>query len=95
MQLPIQNDDDLTLAIVSHMTGKVDYSCENCGMQEGATQEVAFRRVPSIATFQLKRFGNRMNKIEKHVFFPLLLDMRYFTIPKVGFLLAHSFLSIM
>lgn len=95
MQLPIQNDSELTIAILSYTKGDVDFSCDSCGKQEGATHEVTFRRLPSIATFQLKRFGNQMKKIEKHVSFPLLLDMQYFTKLDVGFLLAHSFLSIM
>ncbi|KAL6530378.1 hypothetical protein OROHE_014731 [Orobanche hederae] len=87
MQLAIQNTDDLFGAIQHYTMEKVDgRTCKDCG-KENSLLKTMFLKFPSIATFQLKRFGmdnKETKKIEKPVSFPLELDLLSFAADTVA-----------
>ncbi|KAL6532989.1 hypothetical protein OROMI_027101 [Orobanche minor] len=87
MQLAIQNTDDLFGAIQHYTMEKVDgRTCKDCG-KENSLLKTMFLNFPSIATFQLKRFGmdnKETKKIEKPVSFPLELDLLSFAADTVA-----------
>ncbi|PIN25571.1 Ubiquitin carboxyl-terminal hydrolase [Handroanthus impetiginosus] len=58
------------------------YTCENCKEQVSIEKQLSFDQAPSVAAFHLKRFeadGSLVQKIDKHVAFPLDLDLLPFT----------------
>ncbi|XP_027767918.1 ubiquitin carboxyl-terminal hydrolase 20-like [Solanum pennellii] len=60
----------------------IEFSCEKCKTQGPFEKQLLVDRAPSIATLCLKRFindGFDVQKVDKHVSFPLELDMFHYT----------------
>ncbi|KAL7123635.1 hypothetical protein ACP275_01G118000 [Erythranthe tilingii] len=82
--LGIENADDLVTALQSFTkVEKIDdpedkVTCENCKELVSVEKQLSFDKAPSVAVFHLKRFENDgcwVQKIDKHVAFPLELDL--------------------
>ncbi|KAH0723881.1 hypothetical protein KY290_005327 [Solanum tuberosum] len=61
---------------------KIEFSCEKCKTQGPFEKQLLIDRAPSVATLCLKRFNNDgfvVQKVDKHVSFPLELDMLHYT----------------
>ncbi|KAF3620337.1 putative glycine-rich cell wall structural protein 1.8-like [Capsicum annuum] len=61
---------------------EIKFSCERCKVQVSIEKQVMLYNVPSVAIFHLKRFqndGSVVRKVEKHVSFPLELDLLLYT----------------
>ncbi|XP_049372498.1 ubiquitin carboxyl-terminal hydrolase 20-like [Solanum verrucosum] len=61
---------------------KIEFSCEKCKTQGPFEKQLLIDRAPSVATLCLKRFNNDgfvVQKVDKHVSFPLELDMFHYT----------------
>ena len=59
------------------------FRCENCKEEVSVEKQLMLDQAPSVATFHLKRFkteGTFVEKIDKHVIFPLELDLQPYTI---------------
>ena len=57
---------------------ETQYTCENCKERVSIEKQLILDQAPSIAQFHLKRFkndGSFVEKIDKHVEFPLDLDL--------------------
>ncbi|KAI9304263.1 hypothetical protein BJ944DRAFT_288758 [Cunninghamella echinulata] len=61
--------------------GRNEYVCSNCGSFQEATKQLSIERLPSVLSFQLKRFehGVSASKIETKIKFPIELDMTPYT----------------
>ncbi|KAI3453405.1 hypothetical protein Pfo_010068 [Paulownia fortunei] len=88
LSLEIEDADNLLTALQSFTkVEKIEdpeakFTCEECREQVSIQKQLAFDQVPSVATFHLKRFkidGCLVQKIDKHVAFPLELDLLPFT----------------
>lgn len=58
------------------------FTCENCKEGVSVEKQLVVDQAPSVAAFHLKRFktdGSHVEKIEKHVEFPLELDLKPYT----------------
>lgn len=58
------------------------FTCEKCKEQVSVEKQLMLDKVPSVAAFHLKRFktdGSYVVKIDKHVEFPLELDLKPYT----------------
>lgn len=54
------------------------FTCEHCKEQVSVEKQLKLEEVPKVAAFHLKRFkndGSFVEKIDKHVEFPLQLDL--------------------
>lgn len=80
--------DDLCTAL--HSFTKVEkiedpetkFTCEKCKEQVYVEKKLSFDEAPSVAVLHLKRFknyGSFVEKIDKHVAFPLDLDLQPYT----------------
>ncbi|KAG5581091.1 hypothetical protein H5410_051718 [Solanum commersonii] len=61
---------------------KIEFSCEKCKTQGPFEKQLLIDRAPFVATLCLKRFNNDgfvVQKVDKHVSFPLELDMLHYT----------------
>ncbi|TMW95369.1 hypothetical protein EJD97_009004 [Solanum chilense] len=61
---------------------KFEFSCEMCEIHGSFEKQLLVDRAPSVAALHLKRFKNNgtdIQKVEKHVSFPLELDMLLYT----------------
>ncbi|KAL3655847.1 hypothetical protein CASFOL_000243 [Castilleja foliolosa] len=88
LSLEIKDADNLLTALQSFTkVEKIEdpetkFTCEKCKEQVSVEKQLAFDKAPSVAVFQLKRFENDgwlVQKIDKHVAFPLDLDLLPFT----------------
>ncbi|CAO3588838.1 unnamed protein product [Absidia cylindrospora] len=61
--------------------GRNEYVCSNCSTFQEATKQLSIERLPSVLSFQLKRFehGVAATKIETKIKFPVELDMTPYT----------------
>ncbi|KAE8693922.1 putative DNA-directed RNA polymerase I subunit rpa49 [Hibiscus syriacus] len=93
LSLEIEDVDTLPSALESFTkVEKIDdleakFRCENCKEQVSIEKQLMLDEVPSVVTFHLKRFkaeGSFIEKIDKHVDFPLELDLQPYTIVKKG-----------
>ncbi|KAE8662658.1 putative DNA-directed RNA polymerase I subunit rpa49 [Hibiscus syriacus] len=93
LSLEIEDVDTLQCALESFTkVEKIDdleakFRCENCKEQVSVEKQLMLDEAPSVATFHLKRFkteGSFIEKIDKHVDFPLELDLQPYTIVKDG-----------
>ncbi|KAK8692906.1 hypothetical protein V6N13_070509 [Hibiscus sabdariffa] len=91
LSLEIEDVDSLPSALESFTkVEKIEdleakFRCENCKEQVSVEKQLMLDEAPSIATFHLKRFkteGTYIEKIDKHVDFPLELDLQPYTIVK-------------
>jgi ubiquitin carboxyl-terminal hydrolase 36/42 len=66
------------------MAETVVFKCEGCEEEVSMEKQLLLDQTPSSAAFHLKRFkttiGNLVEKIDKHINFPLELDMQPYTI---------------
>ncbi|GMJ15097.1 hypothetical protein HRI_005178900 [Hibiscus trionum] len=91
LSLEIEDADSLPSALESFTkVEKIEdleakFRCENCKEQVSVEKQLMLDEAPSIATFHLKRFkteGTFIEKIDKHVDFPLELDLQPYIIHK-------------
>ncbi|KAL6514590.1 hypothetical protein OROGR_020169 [Orobanche gracilis] len=99
LSLEIEDADDLLTALQSFTkVEKIEdpetkFTCEKCKEQVSIEKQLSFDQSPSVAVFQLKRFQNDgclVQKIDKHVAFPLDLDLLPFSGKKNDGLVAIS-----
>ncbi|GMI63903.1 hypothetical protein HRI_000059600 [Hibiscus trionum] len=88
LSLEIEDVDTLPIALESFTkVEKIDdlvakFKCENCKHKVSVEKQLLLDQAPSVATFHLKRFkikGTYIEKIDKHVVFPLELDLQPYT----------------
>lgn len=89
LSLEIENVDSVTSALESFtMVERIGdpeakFKCENCKEEVLVEKQLKLEKIPLVATFHLKRFkadGSFVEKIDKHVEFPLELDLQPYTI---------------
>ncbi|CAL5188496.1 unnamed protein product [Lathyrus oleraceus] len=86
LSLEIENVDSLSNALESFtMVENIDekLKCEGCNEEVSMEKQLMLNQTPSIAAFHLKRFkadGVFVEKIDKHIDFPLELDLQPYTI---------------
>ncbi|CAK8540369.1 unnamed protein product [Lathyrus sativus] len=86
LSLEIENVDSLSSALESFtMVENIDekLKCESCNEEVSMEKQLMLNQTPSIAALHLKRFktdGFFVEKIDKHIDFPLELDLRPYTI---------------
>ncbi|XP_043716436.1 ubiquitin carboxyl-terminal hydrolase 21-like [Telopea speciosissima] len=87
LSLEIEDADSLACALQSFTkVEKIDpetrFTCENCKQQVSVEKQFTLHRAPTVAAFHLKRFksdGSNVEKIDKHVAYPLELDLQPYT----------------
>ncbi|KAG6428415.1 hypothetical protein SASPL_112666 [Salvia splendens] len=88
LSLEIDDADNLFTALQSFTkVEKIEdpetkFTCEKCREQVYVEKKLSFDQAPEVAVLHLKRFknyGSFVEKIDKHVAFPLDLDMQPFT----------------
>ncbi|KAK6947420.1 Peptidase C19, ubiquitin carboxyl-terminal hydrolase [Dillenia turbinata] len=88
LSLEIEEVDNLSSALQSFTKVEriedpdIKFTCENCKQEVAVEKQLKLDHAPSIATFHLKRFkndGSYVEKIDKHLDFPLELDLQPFT----------------
>ncbi|XP_021886853.1 ubiquitin carboxyl-terminal hydrolase 21-like [Carica papaya] len=88
LSLEIEEVDALQNALLSFTSvekledPETKFKCENCKETVLKEKQLMVDRAPSVATFHLKRFKNHgifVDKIYKHVKFPLELDLQPYT----------------
>nr|GME00044.1 ubiquitin carboxyl-terminal hydrolase 20-like [Ipomoea batatas] len=84
LSLEIEDVDSLSLALDSFTKveriedPETKFTCEKCKVQVSIEKQLLLDEAPLVATFHLKRFkndGSLVEKIDKHVAFPLELDL--------------------
>ncbi|KAG4172937.1 hypothetical protein ERO13_A11G030700v2 [Gossypium hirsutum] len=89
LSLEIEDADSLLTALESFTKVEkiedlqLNYRCENCKEQVSVEKQLMLDQAPSVATFHLKRFkteGTYIEKIDKHVDFPLELDLQPYAV---------------
>lgn len=89
LSLEIENVDSLSSALKSFTNverigdSETKFKCENCKEEVLVEKQLKLEKIPLVATFHLKRFkvdGSFVEKIEKHVEFPLELDLQAYTL---------------
>jgi len=86
LSLEIENVDTISSALESFtMVEKIDakFKCEGCNEEVSKEKQLMLDQTPSIAAFHLKRFKtarDSVEKIDKHINFPLELDLHPYTI---------------
>ncbi|XVF51985.1 hypothetical protein PTKIN_Ptkin04bG0228600 [Pterospermum kingtungense] len=93
LSLEIEDVDSLPSALESFTkVEKIEdleakFRCENCKEEVSVEKQLMLDQAPPVATFHLKRFktqGTFVEKIDKHVMFPLELDLQPYTIVNEG-----------
>ncbi|XP_015084834.2 ubiquitin carboxyl-terminal hydrolase 20-like [Solanum pennellii] len=83
ISLDIEDIDSVPAALNSFTKiEKFEFSCEMCEIHGSFEKQLLVDRAPSVAALHLKRFKNNgtdIQKVEKHVSFPLELDMLLYT----------------
>ncbi|PON87411.1 Ubiquitinyl hydrolase [Trema orientale] len=88
LSLEIENVDSLPSALESFTNeekiedSETKFTCENCKEEVAVVKQLMVDQAPSVAIFHLKRFkndGSFVQKIDKHVKFPLELDLKSYT----------------
>ncbi|XP_059656806.1 ubiquitin carboxyl-terminal hydrolase 20-like [Cornus florida] len=88
LSLEIEDVDSLPSALQSFTkVEKIEdpetkFTCENCKEEVSVEKQLMLDEAPSVAAFHLKRFkndGSYVEKIDKHVEFPLDLDLLAYT----------------
>ncbi|XP_019445309.1 PREDICTED: ubiquitin carboxyl-terminal hydrolase 21-like isoform X2 [Lupinus angustifolius] len=86
MSLEIENVDTLPNALESftkleHIES--NFKCDGCKVEVTLEKQLLLDQTPSVAAFHLKRFktdGNLVEKLDKHVDFPLELDLQLYSV---------------
>lgn len=93
LSLEIENVDSLPSALESFtIEEKIEdsdmkFTCQNCKEEVGVVKQLMVDQAPSVAVFHLKRFktdGSFVEKIDKHVDFPLELNLQSYTTKASG-----------
>ncbi|XP_059444666.1 ubiquitin carboxyl-terminal hydrolase 20 isoform X2 [Corylus avellana] len=88
LSLEIEDVDTLPSALESFTKvekiedSETKFTCENCKEEVLVEKQFMLDQAPSVAAFHLKRFktdGSFVEKVDKHVQFPLELDLQPFT----------------
>ncbi|WMV40544.1 hypothetical protein MTR67_033929 [Solanum verrucosum] len=83
ISLEIEDIDNVLAALESFTKiEKNEFSCEKCKTQGPFEKQLIADRAPSVVALHLKRFKNNgivVQKVDKHVSFPLELDMLLYT----------------
>ncbi|KAJ7943824.1 Ubiquitin carboxyl-terminal hydrolase [Quillaja saponaria] len=85
LSLEIENVDTLPSALESFTkVEEIDekFRCENCEEEVSMEKQLILDQTPSVSAFHLKRFktdGSYVEKVDKHVEFPLELDLQPYT----------------
>lgn len=88
LSLEIEDVDTLPSALESFTkVEKIDdlvakFRCENCEDKVSVEKQLMLDQAPSVAAFHLKRFKTKatyVKKIDKHIVFPLELDLQPYT----------------
>ncbi|CAJ1931160.1 unnamed protein product [Sphenostylis stenocarpa] len=86
MSLEIENVDSLPSALESFTQVEnidANFRCDSCKDEVSMEKQLMLDKTPSVAAFHLKRFktdGILVEKIDKHIDFPLELDLQPYTI---------------
>ncbi|XP_051115464.1 ubiquitin carboxyl-terminal hydrolase 21-like [Andrographis paniculata] len=80
MSMEIEDADNLITALqsftkVEKLDPEIKITCENCKEKVSVEKQLSLDQPPNIAVFHLKRFQSNGYKIDKHVPFPLYLDL--------------------
>ncbi|CAL0314150.1 unnamed protein product [Lupinus luteus] len=86
MSLEIENVDSLPSALESftkleHI--EANFKCDGCKEEVSLEKQLLLDQTPSVAAFHLKRFktdGTYVEKLDKHVDFPLELDLQLYSV---------------
>lgn len=83
LSLEMDDVDSLTEALGSFTKMEkiedLKFECQNCKEKVDMAKQLVVDEAPSVAVFHLKRFkahGSYTEKIEKHIEFPLELDLK-------------------
>ncbi|KAF3449441.1 hypothetical protein FNV43_RR10169 [Rhamnella rubrinervis] len=88
LSLEIEDMDTLTSALESFTKlekiedSETKFSCGNCKEEVSVEKQLLVDQAPTVAAFHLKRFkadGAQVDKIDKHVEFPMELDLQSYT----------------
>lgn len=88
LSLEIEDVDSLPRALESFTKiekindSETKFTCENCKEEVSVEKQLVVDEAPPVAAFHLKRFktdGNYVEKIDKHVEFPLELNLKPYT----------------
>ncbi|XP_015160908.1 ubiquitin carboxyl-terminal hydrolase 20-like [Solanum tuberosum] len=83
ISLEIEDIDNVPAALESFTKiEKIEFYCEKCKTQGPFEKQLIVDRAPSVVALHLKRFKNNIivvQKVDKHVSFPLELDMLLYT----------------
>ncbi|KAL2999958.1 hypothetical protein AAZX31_09G186700 [Glycine max] len=96
MSLEIDNVDSLPSALESFTkVENIDenFRCDNCKEEVSMEKQLMLDQTPSVAALHLKRFktnGILVEKIDKHIDFPLELDLQPYTIKVMEDLVAEN-----
>jgi len=99
LSLEIENVDTISSALESFtMLENIDakLKCEGCNEEVSVEKQLMLDQTPSIAAFHLKRFKtveNSVEKIDKHINFPLELDLQPYTILSENNNVSFDFVS--
>lgn len=66
---------------------EIKFTCENCKEEVAVEKQLMVDQAPSVAVFHLKRFkadGSFVEKIDKHVDFPLEFDLQSYSTSTSG-----------
>ncbi|XP_008448681.1 ubiquitin carboxyl-terminal hydrolase 20-like [Cucumis melo] len=89
LSLEIENVDSLSSALESFTKverigdPETKFKCENCKEEVWVEKQLKLEKLPLVTTFHLKRFkadSSFVEKIEKHLEFPLELDLQPYTL---------------
>ncbi|CAK9321506.1 unnamed protein product [Citrullus colocynthis] len=89
LSLEIENVDSLSSALESFTKverigdPETKFKCENCKEEVLVEKQLKLEKIPLVTTFHLKRFkadSSFVEKIEKHLEFPLELDLQPYTL---------------
>lgn len=60
---------------MDELSGANKYRCDNCKQLSNAKKGFRILSIPSIVTFQFKRFTNSLRKIGKYIEYPRVLNL--------------------
>ncbi|KAE9596940.1 putative ubiquitinyl hydrolase 1 [Lupinus albus] len=86
MSLEIENVDTLSSALESFTkleNIEANFKCDGCKEEVSLEKQLLLDQAPSVAAFHLKRFktdGTSVEKLDKHVDFPLELDLQLYSV---------------
>lgn len=101
LSLEIESVDTLSSALESFTkVENIDakFTCDSCKEEVSKEKQLMLDQTPSIATFHLKRFktdGINVQKIDKHIKFPLEFDLQPYTISNENNDVSYDFIILL